>query len=546
MSSLVDLIRVKTEDIIHEGEILRDYLDNLSEAVTESTSAYTVLDAYSDLVVDNDWTVACNAALATGKPVLTSNRVYPTSGNINCNGNRFFGRGRISCTQFPLLPAVPMSVPEPDTESVRMMYLAECSNLAEYLVIKHLGFNEIDWHPHTNTDALQVLDNAQAAGLRVRLTTSEFEDADIADFVASVDSHPALVGYSVFDEPATRGFTVAQQNTRINLFRAVTSKELSMVDLASALGNGPAFNHYWSQNYDLVFVDAYSLHYSSGTPSQWLKQDLNKFRFDFGTIMAQTKCDRVIPMMSAYVEPAGQNPAYYSQDVDQVVAASSVFGKVGGGNFAAFVWDFPFDAGVQAVRDNAKLIKLCSDTAAQRTRRAVAFKPYIFGGTGSDKSWSLQELLDAVPVLDKDTTDPNVRFAAHPIRLRTGGSDTDRTTTTAGINYSGIGYKGSQGSLLTNIPARKHVRMCLEYFTLGNSMPSSFSLITTDDGGYTISADIYNAGVVPGTVINADVTPGDYGAEFPDRALVLRVTTNGDTGTLYRKFLRGIVICSDW
>lgn len=514
------------------------------DSLNIKTASYVTPEQFSSLVTDGDWTAALNAALATGKPVLTSNVTYATSGQINSVGNKFLGRGKIQCTQFPVLPSANMSVSEPDTASVRMMYLATCSNLAEYLVIKQLGFNEIDWHPHTNTDALQVLDNALTAGLRVRLTTSDIPNDGIAAFVAVVDSHPALVGYSVIDEPATRGFSVEDQNARIDLFRAVTAKELSMVDLA--VSASAAFDLLWSQNYDLVFVDAYSLYYPTGDRAQWLKDDLHKFRFDFGTIMAQTKCDRVIPMMSAYAETVGQANPFYSQDVDQVVAASSVFGKVGKGNFAAFVWDYPFDGGVRTVRSNAKLLKLCVDTAAQPVRKEVVFKPYIFGCTGNNKFWDLQELINSIPVADKASTDPYVQQSAYPVRVKSGASNTDRITTSPGIDFAGIGFKGSVGALQTGIKAQKHVCLRMEYFAIDNGLSSTFSVLGSEDGGYTVSADMYNAGVTPGTVINANITTYDFGTQFPDKALCFRISTNGDTGTLYRKFLRGILICSDW
>ncbi|MCA7860167.1 hypothetical protein LE121_00740 [Escherichia coli] len=515
--------------------------------LNKQNDAFAYVEDYASLVVSGDWTAAINAAFATGKPVAGKGP-YNVSGIINTKGQRIVSPFVINTTRYSL-GAVTAQTIDPDSESIRMLYLESAYDLAELLHIKALGFNTINHYCYfanngtidASGTAEQLLDNARTAGLRVNLgTESDRANASLSEFVNATKDHPATWGYSVYDEPATRGFTVAQQDAKITSMRALTTKQLSFVDLISV--STGIFNQVFSTNYDIAFVDSYSRYYSSGTYAQWLKDDLNKFRYDFGGISQMTGL-KVIPVVSAFV--ANSSDVYYSRDVDQIVSASTIFGKVAEGNFGAFVWDGVSGSFAGVVRNTAKLKSLVKDLTSQRKRNPIKFSAIIFGGSPSQTKWGIQQVIDTRKITDSSTSDPNVQGNSYPIRLRTGASETDRTTTTASSDYSGIGFKGAFASWNSGIRTGKHIRLSVEYFNILSSAAGTFSVISTDDNGYTISSALYSSGVGSNTVINADITPGDIGVS-PDSTLILRVTVSGDVTTLYRKFIRGLIVTSDW
>lgn len=517
------------------------------DKLNKQNEAFAYIEDYASLVVSGDWTAAINAAFATGKPVVGKGP-YDASGIIKTKGQRIVGQFTINTSRYSLGPVTAQTI-EPDSESIRMLYLESAYDLAELLHIKALGFNTINHYCYfanngtidASGTAEQLLDNARTAGLRVNLgTESPRATTSLSEFVNATKDHPATWGYSVYDEPATRGFTVAQQDAKITSMRALTTKQLSFVDLIS-VGTG-IFNQVFSTNYDIAFVDSYSRYYSSGTYAQWLKDDLNKFRYDFGGIGQMTGL-KVIPVVSAFVANSSDN--YYSRDVDQIVSASTIFGKVAEGNFGAFVWDGVSGSFAGVVRNTTKLKNLVKELTSQRKRKSIKFSAFLFGGSPSQTKWGIQQIIDAKKITDSSTSDPNVQGNSYPIRLRTGASESDRTTTIANSDYSGIGFKGAFASWNSGIRTGKHVRLSVEYFNLTASSAGTFSLISTDDNGYTISSALYSAGVGGNTVINADITPGDISVS-PDSTLILRVSVSGDTTTLYRKFIRGMIVTSDW
>ena len=516
-------------------------------ALEVKTDRFATPEQFLSLVVSGDWTAAINAAFATGLPVLLSD-TYTVSGIINSRGQRIIGQGVIDTSRYSLGRVTAQTI-EPDSESVRMLYIESAYDLVELLHIKALGFNTINHYCYfANNGTIdasgmveQLLDNALTAGLKVNLgTESPRALANLAEFVNATKDHPATWGYSVYDEPATRGISVANQDAKINTLRGLTSKPLSFVDLI-AVETG-VFTQVFSTNYDVAFVDSYSRHYSSGTYAQWLKDDLNKFRYDFGAVGQMTGL-KVIPVVSAFVGNASET--YYSRDVDQIVSASTIFGKVAEGNFGAFVWDGVAGSFAGVVRNTPKLKNLVKSLASQRKRKPVKFSAYLFGGTAKQTIWDIQPLIDARKITDSSTSDPNVQGNSYPIRLRTGASETDRNTTTASSDFSGVGFKGAFASWNSGIRTGKHVRLSVEYFNLTASSSGAFSVISTDDNGYTISSALYAAGIGGNAVINADITPGDIGVNA-DSTLILRVTVGGDTTTLYRKFIRGLIVTSDW
>ncbi|MDW3577157.1 tail fiber/spike domain-containing protein [Enterobacter asburiae] len=509
------------------------------DKLNKQNEAFAYVEDYASLVVSGDWTAAINAAFATGKPVVGKGP-YTVSGIINTKGQKVIGTFIVNSSRRSM-GDVNFNSDVKTPHGIRMMYVSSAYDLSEMMYIKSLGFNTvhhyIDWLvSEGNEDSLgsiqQMLDNCLTAGLRVQLKTED--QGDVATFINTWDSHPAVFSYSVYDEPATRGISVADQTSKFNVMRPLTKKPLTVVDLAPA----SIFKQSFYDGYDIAFVDSYALHYTTGDLSSWLTKDLAKHRKDFGALKSMCNASKTIPVFSAFLDP----DSYYSKDKQQVINSSKVFGTVGKGNYGCFIWDGNSHL-LQCVRQVPEFRELITEIAGQDVGVGPDLDSYIFGGSTTDGHWPINPLIEKCQRADTTgSSDPFSQFNAYPVRVKTGASETDRTTTAANYDFSGIGIKGAQGAYATTIPVRSHVNFNLEAFAAGVGMTSgTFSLYSTSDGGYTISL-MYNAGVGSGGVVSGDFSVNSK----PDATIIFRLDNPGDTSVRYRKFIRGLVVLSDW
>ena len=518
------------------------------DILNKQNLAFSYIEDYSNLVSNDDWSEAIQAAFDTGKPVVgLGGKSYKATKIINTKGQQTIGNWSVNTTRYSLGMAPADSIVD-NSGLIRMIYISSAYDYTEMLHIKSLGANTIAhycfWQDNPEDaegTVVKLLNNAQSSGLKVLLGTEGAEaSSDLSSFIRAYESHPAVMGFSVYDEPATRGITVAQQNTKISTMRPLTGKALTVVDLAPP---GGPFEQKFSTNYDIVFVDSYSLRYGSGTVEQNIAKDLNKMRYDFGIVKAMTSCSRVIPVISTFIDidPSG----IYSQVKAQIIPASDLFSIVGKGEFGAFVWDNyvgPGSVPTGQLRDDADFKALVRRASSQVIRKELKTDVFIFGGGpgAGATQWPLTELLNSIQVKDTSTSMGNAQRNSYPVKVVTGASETDRTTTTAGQTYSGIGFKGADAGFVSGLVFRKNLRAHVELFTTGPTIAGTFNIKTTNDAGYSANL-IYAAATSGNTVFDISSADGGYGD-----TLIFEVANPGDISTLYRKFLRGIVINSDW
>ncbi|WP_345768027.1 hypothetical protein [Escherichia coli] len=111
-------------------------------------------------------------------------------------------------------------------------------------------------------------------------TESPTAISDLTRFITDSTNHPAVIGYSVYDEPGARGISVADQESKIATMRAATHKSLAMVDQLPS-GAGP-FEQAYSTNYDLVLCNSYSKSYPGLSINDAVEEDLISMRIDYG------------------------------------------------------------------------------------------------------------------------------------------------------------------------------------------------------------------------------------------------------------------------
>ncbi|QNY05115.1 hypothetical protein IC769_10400 [Acinetobacter seifertii] len=88
---------------------------------------------------------------------------------------------------------------------------------------------------------------------------------------------------------------------------------------------------------------------SESTIDDKVKSDLRNFRLSYGVIKSQVNV-RVIPCVSMFTFNPSAN--FFSDNADQIVAASEAFAKVSNGDYSAFIWDGEADNQITgSVRD---------------------------------------------------------------------------------------------------------------------------------------------------------------------------------------------------
>ncbi len=534
--------------------LARNNLDVYSKTEVDSKITKSIVypesfGAIGDGVSDD--TVSLQSALDTGNQVFLSG-TYLVSGIINSKGQKILGPGRISTIRYGLngLGSVPVPFNSGDinVDKIKMIYLESAYDLSELLYIKSLGINCINHYCYFSNNGnidsdgtvQKLLDNALTAGLGVNLgTESDAAKNDLAAFVAATKDHPAVIGYSVYDEPGARGISVADQNSKISQLRSLTDKSLSMVDQLPP-GTGP-FKQIYSTDYDIVLCNSYSLNRPGLSVSDAVEQDLIGMRLDYGGVMKMTGCSRVIPVVSSF----GDNSVLFGT-TQQTVIASKIFGQVGNGEFGAFVWDGAGDTSITTnVRNTQEFRDLIKSLANKKFVKPLVTEAYLFGGNANQKHWPLGDILDKALPVDRFTSDGLIANNAWPTRVVSGAADGDHSTSQAGIDMSGICFKRDGSIFATTIKCRTGFSAWVQMNNANGGASLSGNLYT----GYTSSG--YDGNLLTNTPIESG-SPYKFGAtrslsaNAKDNLFYIQFNLGSGTVDFYRNSMRGLLVFSDW
>lgn len=541
------------------GALKQSDIDNLNKR----SDVYAYIEDYENLVVDDDWSDAIQAAFDTGKEIIgIKGKKYKVTKIINTKGQRYVGELTLDLQRTSIPNAVVTSnYAKPDNAFFRGIYVGTAYDFCEMLRIKSLGFNTVIHYCYFDNNGTvdidgtmpKLLNNCLSAGLNVVINTnieSSHGQGTVAEIVGRCDSFSNCIGYSVVDEPASRGISVADQDQMIATLRELTSKKLFSVDYMWV--NTP-WEYKFSRNYDVFLVNSYSMYYSSGSLQERVDKDLGKMRTDIGGCMMVTGSARIIPVVQTFSQfetnPVEGIHGSYCFDVDQIVSAARVFGKTGNGDFAAFCWDNGFTTTLAKEVKYQTLVKELVNHADKG--EIYRTEPILFGGVGGYPGRVQYPLgcLNAIQAYKDplNTIDDWLGGGAAPVRLMTGSSETPLRTTTHGIDISGIGFNKTFSRFVTTKSLLKYFTGFAVFENTWNTLqkPASFEVYSTTDGGYTETLR-YITGVTAGSSFRFSSLMTDSYDGTGDCAVFALSVDPSDALDNYRRIIYGLFISTNW
>lgn len=525
---------------------------SVSDAITHIDNKIFTPEDFGCNSAATDNTAAVNAALTSGKPVLwTESKVYKVTGRVQASkdvydlhlGTMVLETTRYSLGQVKVIFADKVQESDP----IRGMYVESAYDLCELAFIKGMGINTIIHYGNFNVSVdsdgslTKVADNIRALGMRMMVNTEVRDVKDpsltLDQFIQKFNNHPAVFAWSTFDEAMSRGISYADQKTQYDTIRAYSNKPISLVD---AWYNMDVISNKILDYYDIVLANPYPQRREGMALAQAIQEDLKYMRRCYGVMQAHSRQKNVIPVLGLTVG----NGAPGATDPVQVVGAADNFRKAGNGQFVFFVWDGLGDphAIISAIRGNEQFIGCVKSTVEKKYPVPVITESILYGGNGTIGHQPLNNIIDRLPVRDQNTSDAYIGGNSYPVHIFGGAStNTDRGITNPGWNISGIGFKGTTATLVTNIPFRKNVVVCGDYSTVDTGMlDGSFQVLGTFDGGY--SSNLRASQDISGSyaAINLHATTPD-----PNERLCIRTTTVTESN-LYRRIFSGVVISCDW
>lgn len=502
-----------------------------------------------------DNTSAVNTALQSGKPVIWSeSKVYKVVDRIQASKDVYdlhYGVMTLNVARYNLGQVkVVFANKVQEQDPIRGMYVESAYDFSELAFIKSLGINTIIHYGNFTSEHVaidkdgsltKVADNVRALGMRLMVNTEVRDVKDptltLGQFVQKFNNHPAVFAWSTFDEAMSRGISYAAQETQYNEIRAYSNKPISLVD---AWYNTDVISNKILDYYDIVLADPYPQGRTGMSLAQAIQEDLKYMRRCYAVMQAHSRQKNVIPVLGLSLATGAPG----TQDPMQAVGAAENFRKAGNGAFVCFVWDGLGDPGAIAsgIRGNDLFIACVKSSAERKYPVPYVTQSLLFGGNGTIGHQPLNNIIDHLPVRDPSTTDPYIGGNAFPIHIFGGASvNTDRGITTPGWNISGIGFKTTVATLVTDIPYRKNVFVYGDYSVVDTGvLDGSLQLLGTFDGGYTsnLRATQNTSGTY--AAINLHTTSPD-----PNERVCIKTTSVTDSNVM-RRIFSGILVSCEW
>ncbi len=560
-----------TDELYAQAEIvdsgIPDSLGN-SQRVTaikniiQKYSRVVPLSEFSSLVVGDDWTAALQAALDTGLPVLPDPSVtYNISGIVQSNGNKVVGEFNVNPTRAAIthLGTFTFSAEKDNgfSSNLKMVYCLRTYDLIEMMYIRSMGFNAVSHSGDLYTDRpsltpeqlitelLKMLDNCHAANLRVNMTTGAVlaDDAVAIQYVNAFHSHPAVWGFSVFDEPSLSSVTVARQNERLTALRAITDKNLNAVDVIqnySAYKNG--YNP-WSTNYDIMFVDAYC-HTIVGTLQDNIDKDLSDMRTAVGVASAYFPASKIIPTCGIFKHSG------FTTIFEQIKETSGKLVRSAGGDFALWAWDKVVEPGIvdsiSTASDLRNLARSYCEIVMNGERIPTA---HIIGGTSfNPTSTPPKTSINGVSLVQKQADVTQFVGANAAMGVIRNGSSAEFTDPSVTGQLAGLLFKNQFPAAILDINVLPFITLDFELLDVTGSQSGTMIFTYTEDDGATLEPDAlsFPFTFTPiassfGRILHIKAGEENRGGKF-----VINFGINPPAATSYRLLFHGFIIMSEW
>lgn len=537
--------------------------DTVQGVIDDVSSSVVYLDSYSSLVVSGDWTSALQAALDTGLPLVPNPTVtYTVSGIVQSKGNRIIGPLNINPTRSELAHLGAFTVNKNDIgefeRNLKMMYCIRAYDLIELLYIKSMGFNAITHggdlyteKPGMTPAELKValglmLDNCQTAGLKVNMTTGWelANDVMAVDYVTTFSPHPAVFGFSVFDEPTFHGISVAQQTTRLNLLRAITEKNLNCVDVVRNYVDYRNGYNPFAHGYDIMFVDSYCHTVSGATLQENISTDLSNMRTDVGIATAYCTDSKIVPVCGLFKHTG------FTTSFDQIKATAEKLVRCAGGDFGVWAWD-AVEAGLTGnMRNSSDLRGLAKSFCEMVVNGERLPKAHLVGGTSFNPS-GIPPVASANGVsLVKKQQDVITFIGSNAAlgSLRNGIEGEFTSTQVSGV-LSGLLLKSQFPVAITNISMLPNLTVDFELIDITASQSGTLSFSYTEDDGATASPSALDVAFsfappsAPAMAKSLYLGPGEYRR---NNKLIISASVNAPAVDSYRLLLHGFIVTSEW
>lgn len=207
------------------------------------------------------------------------------------------------------------------------------------------------------------------------------------NFVSLYEKHPAVVGFSTYDEPISAGYSMVNLNLIYTRIKEKTNKDVFLTEHDNTLTN--MITNWSSDCFDVLCIDNYTNILNSGattrvydTPEKrkaWLFESLTFFKNLYWT-KSPKRIIPVLPMFSLATDPSANFGLPTIQEIREYI---DIFALFGFSDYGAFAFDVSFQPSLlgDTIDTSQHLKELCTITMAglyQSKQTITTIKPKGF------------------------------------------------------------------------------------------------------------------------------------------------------------------------
>lgn len=379
-----------------------------------------------------------------------------------------------------------------DTGGLRICFVQGIASYAEFIKIRNAGFNCLLHYkylaPGAGMTRLDLCNLALSAGLRMIINLAPYSGTDLENIIIEIDSHPAVIGYYLFDEPDGKNVSISTQEVKINLCRGKTTKRL----FTSMMAENQLIPLV-SQKFDVYLLSIYYLISGSFTLYGG-GGDMKTYNYNrMGTQVALYKeiyaGKTIIPISTSFFSHDGSY-GYPNQNAKELIEWQKKFYSYFSedNSVASFIWDSggDVDAGMNSnsiLRDYA--VEINNDAIRNLRGKSQTFI-YM---TNRPSDLNANEL-----PRKKDGTNDAINDDISYYSIINVGNALDERRQTFGTQ--GIAVRKNGGTIAYRCPQVNKIRLVGIYHNYGDNTTATFQLLTSEADYYYFDATTNNIQVL--------------------------------------------------